>query len=182
MSARRWLLAAALLGASVCARAQAPEGTMTQAEIESLRDAAYIPMDRVRAYMKIMDDRQKELDRLMAGRHGADFGSDVHDVMDQMGAIADELNDNLDSYSTHHRDIRKVLPRLVQSTERWSTALRTPADDSRYNVVRKVALDALKDTRALAEELETGQEAYFKEHPDAAKAEKERRDNPHAPQ
>ena len=154
---------------------------MTQAEIETLRDSAYMPVDRVHAYIKILDDRQKELDRLMAGRHGADFGSDVHDVMDQMGAIADELNDNLDSYSSKHRDIRKVLPKLVQATERWSTALRAPADDQRYNVLRKVALDSLKDTRSLAEGMETDQEAFFKAHPEAAKAEKERRENPHAP-
>lgn len=176
------MLLAAVLGACVCARAQAPEGTMTQAEIETLRDAAYMPADRIRAYMKILDDRQKELDRLMAGRHGADFGSDVHDVIDQMGAIADELNDNLDSYSSKHRDVRKVLPKLVQATERWSTSLRAPADDARYNVVRKVALDSLKDTREIAQGLETDQETFFKQHPEAAKAEKERRDNPHAPQ
>ena len=162
--------------------AQAPEGTMSQAEIERLRDAAYLPEDRVRAYMRILDDRQKQLDRLMAGRHGAEFASDVHDVMDQMGAIADELNDNLDSFSRRHRDLRKVLPKLAEDSERWSTALRGPADDKRYNVVRKVALDALKDTHELASSVLAEQDEYFKAHPDAAKIEKQRRENPHAPQ
>ena len=178
---RRVLLLLALAPAAHLACAQAPEGTLSQGEIESLRDSAYVPQDRVKAYIRILDDRQKELDHLLAGRHGVDFGSDVHDVIDQMAGIADELNDNLDSYNSRHRDLRKQLPRLIEATERWSTALRSPPDNAHYDVVRKVALDTLKDTRALAEQMKTEQEAYFKAHPEAAKAEKERQENPHAP-
>jgi len=161
--------------------AQAPEGTLTQSEIDDLRDAAYVPAERIRVYMRILDDRQKELDALVNKRHGADFAADAHDIIDQMGAISDELNDNLDDYARKNRDVRKVLPKLVQSTERWSTSLRAPADDPRYNIVRKVALDNLKDTRSLAQQTLTDEETYFKAHPEAAKAEKARNEDPHAP-
>ncbi len=167
---------------TVAAHAQAPEGTLTDHEVEALRDAAYVPADHIRAYESILNDREKELETIMAKRHTVDFANDVHDVIEQMGNIADELNDHLDDYSKRHRDLRKIAPRLVQSTERWSSALRAPADDSRYDVVRKIALDSLKDTRELAETIETEQAAYFKEHPEAAKAEKDRAANPHAPQ
>lgn len=163
-------------------RAQAPEGALSQAEIDSLRDAAYVPVDRVRTYMKILDTREKQIDDLLAKRHGADFASEMHDLMDQMGGIADELNDNLDSYAARHRDLRKVLPKLADATEKWSTALRAPVKDERYDVVRKVALDALKDTRELAESIASDETTYFREHPEAAKAEKARTENPHAPQ
>jgi hypothetical protein len=162
--------------------AQAPDGMLSEAEVDNLRDAAYVPMDRVRVYMRILNDREKELDDLMKQRHGTDFASDVHDVLDQMGSIADELNDHLDEDNSNHRDLRKVLPKLVQATERWSTSLRAPVNDERYDIVRKVALDNIKDTRDLAQQMETEQDAYFKAHPEAAKEEKERRENPHAPQ
>lgn len=169
-----------MMALSGALQAQAPEGTLSQGEIDSLRDAAYVPMDRVKEYEKILDTRQRSLDALVAKRHSTDFAADVHDVIDQMGGIADELNDNLDSYREKHRDLRKVLPKLVEATERWSTALRAPAKDERYEIVRKVALDALKDTRELAVEMEGEQAAYFREHPEAAKVERERVESPHA--
>jgi hypothetical protein len=102
--------------------------------------------------------------------------------MEQLAAIADELNDNLDDYNSKHRDVRKALPKLMQATDRWSTSLRAAGEDDRYNVVRKIALDTLKDTRSIAEEMETSLQAYFKEHPDAEKLEKQRASDPHIPQ
>jgi hypothetical protein len=44
-----------------------------------------------------------------------------------------------------------------------------------------MALDSLKDMRDTATTLETEQAEYFKEHPDAARVEKERADPEHAP-
>ena len=76
--------------------------------------------------------------------------------------------------------MRKALPKLVQATERWSTTLRSPADDEAYAVVRRIALDNVKDTRDLATELGTELDAYFKAHPEAEKAEKKRAGDPHA--
>ncbi len=179
-----WAVCILLLGMScVAARAQDDtHGAMSQAEIESLRDAAYLPMDKIKAFERMLDDREHEIDALLKGRRGPSFGLDMHDAMEQLSAIADELNDNLDDFNSKHRDVRKVLPKLIQATDRWSTSLRAAGEDDRYNVVRKIALDTLKDTRAIAEEMETSEEAYFKAHPDAEKLEKKRASDPHTPQ
>lgn len=176
------MAAAMLLVVCGLARAQARDGMLSEKEVDSLRDAAYVPTDRVQAYIRILNDREKWIDDLLAQRRHLSFGDDMHDAMDQFGQIADELNDNLDDYSAKHRDLRKVLPKLIAATEKWSTALRAAPEDEHYKVVRKIALDAVKDTHELAQQMQTEQEAYFKEHPDAAKAEKARRDDPHAPQ
>ena len=162
--------------------AQAHDGVLSDKEVESLRDSAYVPTDRIVTYEKILNDRERMIDDLMAQRKHLTFGQDMHDLMDQFGAIADELNDNLDEYNQKHRDVRKVLPKLVEATEKWATALRAPADDDAYKVVKKIALDAVKDMHDIAAEMVASQEQYFKEHPEAAKAEKAKRDNPHAPQ
>jgi hypothetical protein len=156
------------------ALAQADDNTMTASEVEKLRDAAYIPTDRVDAYIKILDSRAKSIDDLLAKRRHAGREQDLHDLFEQLGAIADELNDNLDEYGPKHRDLRKVLPKLLQATERWSTSLRAAPDDPAYNVVRKIALDSVKDVHDAATTMQTDQIAYFKAHPEAAKAEKER--------
>jgi hypothetical protein len=137
-------------------------------------------MDRIAAFVKMLDVREKKIDGLVAKRRYPGRADELHDLMEQMSGIADELSDNLEEYDKRHRDVRKALPKVVLATERWSTALRTPTDDVAYNVERKLALDALKDMRELAEGMETEEAAYFKEHPEAEKAEKERAEHPHA--
>ena len=164
--------------------AQAPEGMLSEAEVESLREAAYDPTDRILAYEKILDTRIKRLNELFAKRRHAGREQDTHDVMDQFAAIADEFIDNLSDYRKRHRDVRKVLPKLTQQTDQWAVALQAPPADEAYNIVRKLAVDNLKDLHddsvSLGPELDT----YFKDHPDALKLEKQRMDpaRAHAPQ
>lgn len=178
-----WLSAVCAVGLALSgtARAQDTDGALSQAEIESLRDAAYVPMDRVRAYESILDTREKEIGILMKRGRRPGFVQDMHDELDQFGAIADELNDNLDEFDGKHRDLRKELPRLMQKIERWQTVLRGVGDDDGYNVVRKIALTNLADMKTLTADMEGEQERYFKEHPEAARAEKDRLAAPHAP-
>ncbi len=187
---RLWRLAAVALSSAILlscalaprnARAQARDDMLSEREVDGLRDAAFVPMDRIRVYVQILDDREKRIDELLAKRRGhTDFPSEMHDALDQFGAIADELNDNLDEYSRHHRDVRKALPKLIAATDRWANALRAPADNDAYTVVRKIALDNVKDTREIATSLQTDLDAYFKAHPDAEKEEKQRNGDPHA--
>jgi hypothetical protein len=176
-----FLLVPLLAVATPRALAQAADGDMSQAEVESLRDAAYVPLDRIKAYEKILDDRERRIEQLLAKPRRPGFAFDMHDAIEQFGAISDELNDNLDEYDSKHRDVRKALPRLVEATERWSTTLRAAGDEDGYAVVRRTALDALKDMRSSAEEMQTTLTAYFKDHPDALKAEKTRSSAPHSP-
>jgi hypothetical protein len=161
--------------------AQDDDSSMSQKEIENLRDAAYIPNDRIMAFVKILNAREQEMEDLLSKPHRPGFSEDMHDYLNQFASIADEFNDNLDEYQSRHRDIRKSLPKLISAIERWNTTLRAPASDERYNVVRKMALGSLKDMRDTAATMETEQATYFKAHPDAAKLEKERADADHNP-
>jgi hypothetical protein len=178
LSARRiWLpcfLGLALAVATQPLFAQATENTMTEGEVEKLRDAAYVPLDRISVFIKILDSRAKSIESLLAKPRKPGREQDLHDLLDQFAGIADELNDNLDDYGPKHRDLRKALPKLLEATERWSTTLRAPAEDQAYKVVRKLALDAVQDVHDAAASMQTEQVAYFKAHPDAAKAEQDR--------
>ena len=147
---------------------------MSDAEIESLREAAAVPMDRLEAFQKMLDQREHTMNTLVAKPHRPAFASDMHDALEEFGGIADELNDNLDDYTKNMRDVRKVLPKLIAATERWATSLRAAGEDDRYRVVRRIALDTLKDTHDLAVELQDAEVKYAKEHPEWAKAEQAR--------
>lgn len=181
---RRLALAASLFlifSSAPRLHAQDDDSSLSQKEIEDLRDAAYIPNDRIMTFVKILNSREQEIESLLSKPHRPGFSQDMHDFLDQFASIADEFNDNLDDYQGKHRDIRKSLPKLVSAIERWNTTLRAPASDQEYDIVRKMALDSLKDMRDTATSMETEQAAYFKAHPDAAKLEKERADPAHSP-
>jgi hypothetical protein len=170
-----WVLAVGLaLGLGVRAWAQAQEGTMSDKEVESLRNTAASPVDRVAAYAKILDDREATIDKLLAKPKRAGFAEEMHDILDAFGEIADELNDNLDEYDAKYRDVRKALPTLIVAIERWSTAIRAAGENDGFRIARRIALDHLSVMRDLAVEMQDTQETYFKAHPEALKAEQDR--------
>ena len=171
---RHLLLCALALFAAIPLHAQQRDSALSDGEVEQLREAAYIPSDRVAVFIKFLDARAKTIQDLVAKPRRPGREDDLHDLFEQVNSIADELNDNLDDYGPRHRDIRKQLPKLVDATERWSTALRSAPDSEAYNLARKLALESIRDVREEATRLVEDQRAYFAAHPEAVKSEKER--------
>ena len=155
--------------------AQRPEPAMTDSEVEELREAAFVPADRLAAFTRFLDVRAKGIQELAGKPHRPGRDEDFHDLFEQFTSIVNELNDNLDDYGPRHRDLRKALPKLLQATDRWSTALRTPEDKDVYKTSRDLALEAVRDTRDEAARLIEEQRAWFAAHPEAAKAKQDER-------
>lgn len=147
--------------------AQTDDHSLSEAEVEQLRDTAYFPRDRVLVFVKFLDDRSNAIHDLFAHPRRPGREQDTHDLMEQFNAIADELEDNLDDYSHRHSDIRKSLPKLLEATDRWSSTLKSPPDDEAYNVSRKLALETIRDLREDTTELIASQKAWFAAHPPA---------------
>ena len=146
-------------------RAQGRDPALSEAEIEKLRDSAFVPADRVMVFIKFLDDRSKSIQDLFAHARRPGREQDAHDLFEQFTAIADELDDNLDDYGPHHRDIRKALPKLIEATDRWATSLKTPPEDATYGLSRKLALDSIRDIHDAAAKLVDDQKAWFLAHP-----------------
>ncbi len=157
--------------------AQQRDSALSDGEIEQLREVAYVPTDRLGVFIKLLDARVKSIQDLVSKPRRPGREDDLHDLFEQFNSIADELNDNLDDYGPHHRDIRKQLPKLLEATDRWSTALRSAPESEMYNLARKLALESVRDVRQESTRLIEDQRAYFAAHPDAVKSEKER-ENP----
>ncbi|SNS84061.1 hypothetical protein SAMN05421770_102532 [Granulicella rosea] len=154
-----------LLTLTPALHAQGHENALSDAEVEILRDTAPLPADRVQAFIRFIDDRTKTIQTLANGPRKPGCEEDIHDLMEQVASIADDLDDNLDDYGPRHRDLRRVLPKLVAATERWSSTLRTPADHEAYNVQRKLALEAVRDIHDEAVRLVEEQKTWFHDHP-----------------
>jgi hypothetical protein len=146
-------------------RAQRSEASLSEGEIEQIRESAYVANDRVMVFIKLIDVRIKTLQDLYTKPRRPGREQDTHDLLEQFTALADELNDNLDDYGPRHRDIRKSLPKLVDATERWATAVKTPPGNETYTVQRKLALETIRDIRDEATQMIDEQKAWFAAHP-----------------
>lgn len=138
---------------------------MSDAEIEELRESAYNPADRILVFIKLLDARATSIQTLIAKPRRPGREEDLHELLQQFASIADELNDNLDDYGSRHRDLRKQLPKLLTATDRWATALRSPADSEVYKVARSLALEGVDDAHMETKKLIDEQKAWFAAHP-----------------
>jgi hypothetical protein len=162
---RRICFALILFALHLPLHAQASESSLSDAEVEQLRDSAYVPRERVLVFVKFLNERSASIQELFAHPRRPGREQDTHDLLEQFTSIADELEDNLDDYGTRQSDIRKSLPKLLEATERWSSNIKSPPDDEAYNVSRKLALEAIRDLREDANELVASQKAWFAAHP-----------------
>jgi hypothetical protein len=147
------------------ARAQRDQATLSDAEVEQLRDSAYVANDRVMVFIKLIDTRINSLRDLYSKPRRPGREQDTHDLLEQFTSLADELSDNLDDYGPRHRDIRKALPKLMEAIERWGTTIKSPPENDVYNVSRKIALESLRDLREQATEMLDEQKTWFATHP-----------------
>src|SRR5271155_4918614 len=119
-------LALPLLAFALPVNAQQPNNALSEGEVEQVRESAYVANDRILVFIKFLDARNKAIQDLFAHPRKPGREDDTHDLLEQFTSIADELNDNLDDYGPHHRDIRKALPKLLEATERWHSNLKQP--------------------------------------------------------
>ena len=147
------------------------QDALTQAEIEQLRDNNRLPNERVLVFVKFLDERTETIRTLVSKPRRPGREEDIHDALEQFIAIADSLEDNLNEYGPRHRDIRKALPKLLRAIDRWSSIIKSPADDEAYNVPRKLSLESIRDLREDTEHLIEDQKTWFAAHPPQKDAE-----------
>lgn len=160
--------------AAVSAWAQRGHADLSEAEVEQVREAAIDPAQRVVVFQKLIDSRIERIQRVLADIRAQGRAEDIHQNMDQITGLVNELEDNVDEYAAAHRDLRKPLPKLVSATERWQSILRQPPENDRYKLTRSLALEAVADLKDQAGKLLPEQQQYFKEHPPSKEPEPDR--------
>ncbi len=116
-------------------------------EEESVRDAADDPAKRISVYQAIIEARVRRIQDILADKRAQGRREDIRENMDEIAGLVDELEDNLDA------------------TLRWESVLKQPPVDDRYDLVRKLALEAVSDVKKEAGDMLPAQQAYFKAHP-----------------
>lgn len=149
--------------AAVPAWPQAQKDPLTDIEAEQIREYADRPPDRLKLYMKFIEQRTSAIRQISADGKDRSHGAKLHSLIEEFTRLADELQDNLDVYSKTHDDVRKVLKEVIEASSKWPTILKQPPPDNAYDFSRKTALDAAASASDEARKMLAEQDRYFAE-------------------
>jgi hypothetical protein len=151
------------------AYAQRPQDPLTPDQEEQVRAVADQPDERVKLYIKFIEERTDAIHHAVVRPVTQHPGVVIHDRLEEFTRLVDELQDNLDAYDESHSDVRKSLKLLLDHTAKWTAVLEEPPASPEYDFARKSATDAVASTNEAATALLKSQVEYFSKH----KAEKD---------
>jgi hypothetical protein len=152
-------------GADLCAQKMRP-GTLTEAEVEQVRETGIFPNERVALYTKFIELRAAKIKSLSNRPKSGDRVLEIDGLLQDFTSLMDEEGSNLDQYSDRHSDIRKALKTLTEATPRWLQILRALPGESGFDLSRKEGIESGEELADQAKRLLSEQEEYFKTHKD----------------
>jgi hypothetical protein len=140
---------------------------LTDKETDQLRESAIEPEKRLKLYVEFTRARMTAIDQLRSDpKLAKDRGKRMHDLLEDIATLVDEIDDNVENYDERSADLRKPLKELVQMDSEFQLKLRelkAAADDpknaseaSDYSFALQDAIDSVntsaESSRKLLEE------------------------------
>lgn len=137
-----------------CAVAQTRDrDPLNEKEIDQMRESADFPDKRLELMINFARARIASVDQLRANAKDAkDRPMQIHDLLQDFASLLDEIDDNVDMYSSHKTDMRKGLRLLIEADSEWALKLRSlkeqspPEELEQYSFVLANAREALNDS------------------------------------
>jgi len=166
-TATRLVVLLLILVAVASARKRDP---LTEAEADQIRHAALEPQTRLKLYIKFTDARWASVEQLRsASQVSADRGQRIHDLLEDITALLDEILDNLDTYVARQlskddrKDFQKGVKAVVAACDQWDSKLKglksavesdpgLRKDSSAFRFALQDTQDALKSAADIARE------------------------------
>jgi hypothetical protein len=140
--------------------------TLTETEVEAVREAAVFPVERVNLYTKFLEERAKKIKDLTGRPKSGQRVLKLDDALQDLTALMDEMGSNLDQYSDRHSDIRKALKPLNEAAPRWVSILRALPGEPGFDLARKEAIESGEELAGQVTRLMHEQDDYFATHKD----------------
>ena len=125
---------------------------LNEKEIDEMRETADWPDKRLECMVKFARDRMTKIDQLQANTKDAkDRPMQIHDLLEDFTALLDEIEDNIEMYSTHRADMRKGLTLVIEAGSEWQLKLRRlkeqspPEELDQYAFILTHATEAVGD-------------------------------------
>lgn len=185
---------AAILLVALCAGAQGQvhHDPLNEREIDLLRETAQDPKKRIDLLIAFTRERVLAIERLRSTtKPGLDDSGKVADLLGDLAALIDELDDNLAMYSSHSEDLRRPLRHVLDAEAEFQQKLNalndtaTPMQKRRFSAALEDASDSLQSSTEsartmLADQIEKKGEEKDKEKLDRKEAQQTR--DTHAPE
>jgi hypothetical protein len=120
-----------LLALTALAAGSRKRDPLTESEVDQLREFRMEPLKRLQLFIKFTDARLDSIDQLRNDpKQAAERGTKIHDLLEDLSALFDEINDNLDTFEGQALDkdqkkqFRKGVKAVVAASERWDTRLK----------------------------------------------------------
>ena len=155
---------AVLLFAVPSGHAQRSKDPLTPDQEEQVRAVTDQPDERVKLYIKFVEQRTDAIHHAVVRPAIQHPGIEIHDRLEELTRLVDELQDNLDAYDESHSDVRKSLKFLLERMPKWQSVLQEPPGSPDYDFARKSALDAVDNLTQSATALLKSQVEYFGKH------------------
>lgn len=125
---------------------------LNEKEIDQMRETADVPDKRLELLVSFVRARMANIQQLEAnGKTAKDRPMQIHDLLQDVTALLDEIDDNIDMYSSHKADMRNGLTLLIEANSEWQLQLRRlkaqspPEELDQYSFVLANVTDAVND-------------------------------------
>src|SRR5213082_357117 len=140
---------------------------LTEKEVDQLRETAIEPEKRLKLMVDFTRARMVAIDQLQSDpKIAKDRGQKIHDLLEDIASLVDEVDDNVENYKERSADLRKPLKQVVEMDSDLQAKLRglkVAAEDPKnvdeaadYKFALEDAIDSVNrsgdSTRKLLEE------------------------------
>jgi hypothetical protein len=98
---------------------------LTDKEVDQLRETAMEPDKRLKLMIEFTKARMVALGQVRSDpKMAKDRGQRIHDLLEDIATLVDEVDDNLEDYNQRSADLRKPLQQIVQMNSDFQVKLR----------------------------------------------------------
>jgi hypothetical protein len=159
---------------------------LTDAETEQLREVATEAPERLKLYVKFARARMVAIEQMRADpKFAAERGKRIHDLLEDLGNIVDEMDNNVSTYDRQKADLRKPLKEIIEADSEFQGKLRAlkeaPATDPTavkeqrdYSFVLDDTTESVNSSAETAREVLDAQNEAFAKAKEAEKDKKKK--------
>ena len=165
-----------LLAALVEGAQQRKRDPLNAVEVDQLREVAQDPVERLKLWVKFVRARMAALEQARAdSKPAGERGKLMHDLLEDLGVMVDEMDDNVANFHKQRADIRKPLGLIIQMDDEFLARLKAlkEAEESDRALARSAAeyKFVLEDTiESVAASAESSRETLEEQNKRAAEA------------
>ncbi|HET9742079.1 MAG TPA: hypothetical protein VFQ00_04955 [Terriglobales bacterium] len=141
-------------------------------EVDQLRETAVEPEKRLKLYVQFTRERMDNVEKLRNDpKAPPDRGTKIHDLLEDVASLVDEIDDNVENYDERSADLRKPLKEVIQMDSEFQTKLqqmKAQADDPKnsaqsaeYQFALDDAIDSVNSSAGSSRKLLAEQNVKF---------------------